>query len=82
MKRLTLERGAHGYDPATPNMGALFIASGPSFKHGRTIDAVVYLEVDEEEQWRRVRARSLTDAATTFEMTRADLERWRARQTR
>ena len=38
---------------------------------------LVYLPVDEEEQWRRVRARALTDAATTFAMTRADLERWR-----
>lgn len=38
---------------------------------------LVYLPVDEEEQWRRVQARPLTDAATTFEMTKADLERWR-----
>lgn len=38
---------------------------------------LVYLQVDEDEQWRRVRARALTDAATTFEMTKADLERWR-----
>ena len=38
---------------------------------------LVYLQVDEEEQWRRVQARSETDAATTFEMTKADLERWR-----
>src|SRR3954452_25069137 len=38
---------------------------------------LVYVRVDEEEQWRRVQARSLTDAATTFEMTEADLERWR-----
>ena len=38
---------------------------------------LVYLYVDETEQWRRVQARSLTDAATTFEMTKADLERWR-----
>lgn len=38
---------------------------------------LIYLEVDEEEQWRRVQARPLTDAATTFEMTRADLARWR-----
>jgi predicted kinase len=36
---------------------------------------LVYLEVDEEEQWRQ--ARAMTDAGTTFEMTRADLERWR-----
>src|ERR1700680_396841 len=38
---------------------------------------LVYLQVDEAEQWRRIRARSLTDAATTFEMTKADLEPWR-----
>ena len=38
---------------------------------------LVYLQVDEEEQWRRVQGRSETDAATTFEMTKADLERWR-----
>ena len=37
---------------------------------------LVYLHVDEEEQWRRVQARALTDAATTFEMTRADLDGW------
>ena len=38
---------------------------------------LVYLDVDEAEQWRRVQARALTGDATTFEMTRADLERWR-----
>lgn len=38
---------------------------------------LVYLPVDEEEQWRRVLDRSPTDAATTFEMTKADLDRWR-----
>src|SRR3954454_9397084 len=38
---------------------------------------LVYLEVDAEEQWRRVQARALTDATTTFEMTRADLDGWR-----
>ena len=38
---------------------------------------LVYLQVDEEEQWRRVQARALTAAATTFEMTKADLEQWR-----
>ena len=38
---------------------------------------LVYLSVDEEEQWRRVEARALTEPATTFGMTRADLERWR-----
>jgi predicted kinase len=38
---------------------------------------LVYLQVEQEEQWRRVQARSQTDAATTFEMTKADLERWK-----
>jgi predicted kinase len=38
---------------------------------------LIYLEVDEEEQWRRVQARALTETATTFAMTKADLERWR-----
>jgi predicted kinase len=40
------------------------------------ISELVYLPVDEEEQWRRAQARPLTDAATTFEMTKADLEGW------
>ena len=38
---------------------------------------LIYLEVDEDEQWRRVQARSVTDATTTFGMTKADLEGWR-----
>src|SRR4051794_34366882 len=38
---------------------------------------LVYMHVDEEEQWRRVEARGLTGSATTFGMTKADLERWR-----
>src|SRR3954471_12895412 len=38
---------------------------------------LVYLHVDEDEQWRRVQARSETDVATTFAMTTADLEQWR-----
>lgn len=40
---------------------------------------LVYLPVDEEEQWRRVRARPVTDAAPAFAMTKADLEGWRQR---
>lgn len=35
--RLTFERASHGYDPASPNMGALFIANGPAFRRGTTI---------------------------------------------
>jgi predicted kinase len=38
---------------------------------------LVYVQVDEEEQWRRVQGRSLIDAAITFEMTKADLAGWR-----
>jgi predicted kinase len=38
---------------------------------------LVYLEVDEAEQWRRVRDRPATDGSTTFTMTRADLDEWR-----
>ncbi len=39
MKRFTnrLDGGNHGWDPATPNMGALFIAHGPAFKRGHVL---------------------------------------------
>lgn len=33
-------RGEHGYDPASPDMAALFVAAGPAFKPGSTIGAV------------------------------------------
>lgn len=33
----TYNIGSHGWDPATPNMGALFIAHGPAFRRGVTI---------------------------------------------
>jgi predicted AlkP superfamily pyrophosphatase or phosphodiesterase len=29
--------GAHGYDPAAPEMAALFVAEGPAFKAGQTL---------------------------------------------
>jgi predicted AlkP superfamily pyrophosphatase or phosphodiesterase len=29
-----LHVGAHGYEPHTPNMGALFVAAGPTLRHG------------------------------------------------
>jgi predicted kinase len=38
---------------------------------------LVYLPVDEEEQWRRVQGRPVTPSAPAFEMTKADLEGWR-----
>jgi hypothetical protein len=33
--------------------------------------------LDEEEQWRRVQARPPADGVTSFEMTKAELQRWR-----
>jgi predicted AlkP superfamily pyrophosphatase or phosphodiesterase len=38
-------KGNHGWDPAIPNMGALFIASGPAFKHGVEIPDVANIHV-------------------------------------
>ena len=32
--------GAHGYDPAEPAMGGIFVASVPDFKPGTSIDVV------------------------------------------
>jgi predicted AlkP superfamily pyrophosphatase or phosphodiesterase len=44
-KRATFERGSHGFDPATPNMGALFIAHGPSFKRNHEFADVENIQV-------------------------------------
>jgi predicted AlkP superfamily pyrophosphatase or phosphodiesterase len=44
-RRLTFERGSHGYDPASPNMGALFIASGPAFRRKVTLEEVENIHV-------------------------------------
>lgn len=41
------------------------------------VSELVYLLVDEEEQWRRVQAHSDTDALARFRMTRKDLDGWR-----
>lgn len=38
-------KGNHGWDPATPNMGALFVASGPAFKHGLEIPKVENIHI-------------------------------------
>jgi predicted AlkP superfamily pyrophosphatase or phosphodiesterase len=32
-----LHVGAHGYEPATPNMGALFVAAGPPLRNGLVV---------------------------------------------
>jgi len=37
--------GAHGYDPAEPDMGALFIASGPVFQSGKVIPSFENIHV-------------------------------------
>jgi predicted AlkP superfamily pyrophosphatase or phosphodiesterase len=41
----TYHLGSHGWDPATANMGALFIASGPAFRKGVTIPDVENIDV-------------------------------------
>jgi predicted AlkP superfamily pyrophosphatase or phosphodiesterase len=38
-------KGQHGYDPGFKSMHGLFIASGPAFKSGVTIDAVESVHV-------------------------------------
>jgi len=39
------DKGSHGWDNATPNMGALFIASGPAFKPGVELPAADNIHV-------------------------------------
>ncbi len=39
------ERGAHGYDPAAPEMAALFIAEGPAFRRGVRLRAFDNVDV-------------------------------------
>jgi predicted AlkP superfamily pyrophosphatase or phosphodiesterase len=41
----TYNRASHGWDPATPNMGALFIANGPAFRRGVEIPNVENVDV-------------------------------------
>jgi predicted AlkP superfamily pyrophosphatase or phosphodiesterase len=38
IKKKTGDRGSHGYDNALPSMRAVFIARGPSFKQGQTLE--------------------------------------------
>jgi predicted AlkP superfamily pyrophosphatase or phosphodiesterase len=37
--------GNHGYDPADPTMGALFIGSGPDFKKGLVVPPFPNLDI-------------------------------------
>jgi len=39
--------GAHGYDPLDPDMNAFFLASGPAFKSGLTIEAFENIHIYE-----------------------------------
>ena len=41
----TYNLASHGWDPATPNMGALFIASGPAFRRGVELPDVENIHV-------------------------------------
>jgi predicted AlkP superfamily pyrophosphatase or phosphodiesterase len=37
--------GEHGYDPALPSMGALFVAAGPSFRRGVVVEPFENIQV-------------------------------------
>lgn len=37
-RRPHTDGGSHGYDPALPSMRAVFLAAGPSFRRGKTLD--------------------------------------------
>jgi predicted AlkP superfamily pyrophosphatase or phosphodiesterase len=39
------DKGSHGWDNATSNMGALFIASGPAIRRGSTLDQADNIQV-------------------------------------
>ncbi len=45
MRTLTYNRGTHGWDPAVADMGALFIAHGPSFKEAHEFAEVENIQV-------------------------------------
>lgn len=45
VRSAAFNRGNHGWDPAAPNMGALFLASGPAFRRGLVIPAVANIHV-------------------------------------
>lgn len=44
-RRANYPRGTHGWDPALPSMGALFVASGPAFQSGKVIEEAQNLDV-------------------------------------
>lgn len=44
-RRANYVRGSHGWDPALPSMGALFLAHGPAFKRGHTLADVENIHV-------------------------------------
>lgn len=44
-RAVTYIRGQHGYDPALPDMGALFLAIGPAFQRGVEIDDFENIEI-------------------------------------
>lgn len=43
--KVRFDRSNHGWDPATPNMGALFIAAGPAYRHGVELPAAENVDV-------------------------------------
>lgn len=43
--RATFNRGDHGFDPALPAMHGIFIAHGPAFRRGVTVEAVENIHI-------------------------------------
>lgn len=41
----SINAGSHGYDPAAPEMAALFVAEGPAFKPGQTLPSFDNVDV-------------------------------------
>jgi len=44
-RRANYSKATHGWDPATPNMGALFIAQGPAFRRGHEFAEVENIQL-------------------------------------
>ncbi len=45
VRRATYNKGSHGWDPAAPEMGALFVARGPAFRRGVNLAHVENVDV-------------------------------------
>lgn len=59
--------GSHGFDPAAPQMAALFIAEGPAFQHGKSLPAFDNVDIQPlMAQLLHIRAPKPDGSARTF----------------